>query len=64
MIARLLISIGVVAAAVGFTFFGIATSTYEMHDDAALASYILMAGGGIATVLGYVIYRASLERRG
>ncbi len=52
MIARWLVAIGVTAAAVGFTFLGISTSTYEVHQDARDLSYILMAGGIIAAVVG------------
>ena len=62
MIARLLVSVGIVAAAVGFTFFGIATSTYELHDDAAMLSYGLMAGGLVATVIGIFWYRADEKK--
>ena len=62
MIARLLISFGAVAAAVGFTIFGMATSYVEMDKDMAGISYILMAGGAIATVIGIFWYRAEEHR--
>jgi hypothetical protein len=59
MIARILVSVGVVAASVGFTFLGIATSTRETHEDALNLSYVLMAGGLAAAVVGLFLYRAS-----
>jgi hypothetical protein len=49
----------VVAASVGFTFLGIATSTRETHEDALNLSYVLMAGGLAAAVVGLFLYRAS-----
>ena len=64
MIARVLVSVGVVAAAVGFSFLGIATSTRETHEDALNLSYVLMAGGIIAAVIGLVMYRAGEGSRG
>ncbi len=64
MIARILLSVGIVAAAVGFTFLGISTSTYEVHEDARDLSIILMAGGGIASVIGLFWYRAEESGRG
>jgi hypothetical protein len=62
MIARLLVSFGAVAAAVGFTLFGMATSYVKMDHDMANISYVLMAVGGVATVIGIFWYRAD-ERR-
>lgn len=64
MIARLLVSVGVVAASVGFTFLGIATSTYEFHEDAGRLAYVLLAGGGVASVIGIIWYRADEKRQG
>lgn len=58
MLARLLVSVGVVAAAVGFGFFGIATSTYEFYDRAGDLGVALMVGGVIAAVIGGFWYRA------
>ncbi|HEY8447335.1 MAG TPA: hypothetical protein VIL01_09520 [Thermomicrobiales bacterium] len=62
MIARLLVAFGAVAAAVGFTVFGMATSYVEFHDDYARISYLLMGGGAIAAIIGIFWYRAN-ERR-
>ena len=59
MIAKMLVAVGVTAAAVGFTFLGISTSTYDLHDDARTVSIALMAGGGIASVVGALWYRNS-----
>ncbi len=58
MIARVLLSVGIVAASVGFTFLGIATSTYEMHENSRDIAYILMAGGIVASLVGLFWYRA------
>ncbi|HEY7033321.1 MAG TPA: hypothetical protein VH482_18415 [Thermomicrobiales bacterium] len=62
MIARLLVSFGAVAASVGFTIFGMATSYIKMDHDMATISYVLMAVGGVATVIGIFWYRLD-ERR-
>ena len=62
MLARLLVSVGVVAAAVGFSFYGIATSTYEFYDRAGQVGVALMVGGAVAAVIGGIWYRAQ-ERR-
>jgi len=62
MIARLLVALGASIAATGFTIFGMATSYVKMDDDMARISYILMAGGGIATVVGIFWYRADEHR--
>ena len=64
MIARILLSFGIVAASVGFTFLGIATSTYDVHEDALNLAYLLMIGGGIASVIGLFWYRAEESRHG
>ncbi len=58
MLARMLVAVGVVAAAVGFTFFGIATSTYEFYDRAGDLGIALMVGGGVAALVGGFWYRA------
>ncbi|MGD9711629.1 MAG: hypothetical protein AB7V46_06120 [Thermomicrobiales bacterium] len=59
MIARLLVSVGVTAAAVGFTFLGISTSTYDVHQDARDLAIALMAGGTVAAIIGVFWYRSS-----
>jgi hypothetical protein len=58
MLARLLVAVGVTAWAVGFSFFGIATSTYEYYDRAGELGIGLMIGGVIASVIGLIWYRA------
>ena len=58
MLARMLVAVGVVAAAVGFSFFGIATSTYEFYDRAGDLGIALMVGGGVAALVGGFWYRA------
>lgn len=62
MIARLLVSFGAVAAAVGFTVFGMATSYVKMDHGKADIGYILMAVGVVAAAIGAFWYRAD-ERR-
>lgn len=59
MIARLLVAVGVTAAAVGFTFLGISTSTYDVHQDARDLAVALMVGGVIGAVIGGILYRNS-----
>jgi hypothetical protein len=58
MLARLLVAVGVTAWAVGFTFYGIATSTYDYYDRAGEIGIGLMVGGVIAALVGGVWYRA------
>lgn len=58
MLARLLVAVGVTAAAVGFTFYGIATSTYDFYDRAGDLGVYLMIGGVIASLVGGFWYRA------
>jgi hypothetical protein len=62
MIARLLVSFGAVAAAVGFTIFGMATSYVKMDDGMANIGYVLMAVGVVGAVIGAFWYRAD-ERK-
>ena len=59
MIARVLVAVGVTAAAVGFTFLGISTSTYEVNQDARDLAIALMAGGVVAAVIGGFWYKSS-----
>jgi predicted permease len=63
MIARLIASLGSVAAAVGLVIFGMGTSFVEPDDSLKNLGIILMVGGVIATVVGGLIYRASLNAR-
>jgi hypothetical protein len=57
MVARLLVSLGSVAAAVGLVVFGMGTSFVVSDDSLVNLGLILMIGGLIATVVGGVIYR-------
>ena len=52
MLARVLVAVGVTAAAVGFCFYGIATSTYEFYDRMGNLGIGLMVVGVIAAVVG------------
>jgi hypothetical protein len=62
MIARLLVSFGASIATAGFTVFGMATSYIKMDDDMAQLSYIAMAAGVVATIVGVFWYRSD-ERK-
>ncbi|MER3437088.1 MAG: hypothetical protein C4346_05520 [Chloroflexota bacterium] len=62
MLARLLVAFGLVAAAVGFTVFGMATAYVQFHDDYARISYLLMAGGLLAAIIGLIWYRVDEKR--
>jgi hypothetical protein len=59
MLARLLVSLGAPAAGVGFTLYGMATTFIKHDDDLITTSYILMAIGLVATIIGAVMYRMS-----
>jgi hypothetical protein len=58
MLARVLVAVGVTAAACGFCFYGIATSTYEYYDRAGEVGIGLMVGGVVAAVVGGLWYRS------
>jgi hypothetical protein len=58
MLARVLVAVGVTAAACGFCFYGIATSTYEYYDRAGEVGTGLMVGGVVAAVVGGLWYRS------
>ncbi len=62
MLARLLVAVGVTAWAVGFTFFGIATSTYDFYDRAGDLGIYLMVGGVVASIIGGIWYY-SMEKK-
>lgn len=62
MLARILVSLGAPAAAVGFTLFGMATTFIKKDDDIAQVSYILMAAGLAATIIGGIWYRLEEKR--
>ncbi len=62
MIARILVSLGAVAATVGFTLYGMATTYIRHRNDLADTSYYLMGAGIVATVVGVIWYRAD-ERK-
>ncbi len=64
MLARLLVAVGVTAWAVGFCFYGIATSTYEFYDRAGDLGVYLMVGGAIAAIVGGFWYRAQERNLG
>lgn len=56
-IARWLVALGSVAAAVGLTLVGMATSTLQPMDDLIQLSVILMIGGLVAFVVGLLAHR-------
>ncbi len=58
-----LIVLGAVAASVGFTVYGMGTSTIQPDGQMLGVGRILMIGGGIALAVGFVAYKAT-ERSG
>ncbi len=62
MLARLLVAVGVTAWAVGFSFYGIATSTYDFYDRAGDLGVYLMVGGVVASIIGGIWYH-SMEKK-
>ena len=58
MTGKILLAVGLTVLSVGFGFLGIATSTYQDVDRVFNASYIMMAAGGIASIVGYFLYRS------
>lgn len=62
MLARWMVAVGVTAWAVGFTFYGIATSTYEFYDRAGDLGIYLMVGGVVAAVIGGFWYHAQEKK--
>lgn len=54
-IVRLMVALGAVAAAVGLTIVGIATSTFQPMDDLIRLGVILMVGGLAVFVVGMLI---------
>ena len=55
--------LGAVAAAVGFTVYGMGTSTLIPDPQLIDVGKYLMVGGLLALIVGYVAYRAT-ERSG
>lgn len=58
-----LIVVGVVAASVGFTFYGMGTSTLQPDGQLIDLGRLLMIGGLIGLAVGFVGYKAT-ERSG
>ena len=58
-----LIVIGAVAASVGFTIYGMGTSTLLPDSQMIDVGRLLMIGGVIALAVGFVAYKAT-ERSG
>lgn len=58
MTGKILLAVGLTILSVGFGFLGIATSTYQDIDRIFNASYIMMGFGLVASVIGYLLYRA------
>lgn len=56
-IVRIMVALGSVAAAVGLTIFGIATSTFQPMDDLIRLGVILMIGGLVVFVIGMLAHR-------
>jgi len=62
MIARLLVAVGVVAASVGFTLYGISTSTYKGVDQFDKIGTWLMVGGVLASIVGLAAYKRTFAK--
>ena len=62
MTGKILLAVGLTILSVGFGFLGIATSTYQDIDRIFNASYIMMAGGALASIVGFFFYRSSENR--
>ncbi len=60
-IARWMVALGSVAAAVGLTTVGMATSTFQPMDDLIRLSVILMVGGLIVFVVGMLAHHRADE---
>jgi len=58
MIARILLSVAVVAASVGLVIYGMGSSYSPKDDDIMRIGLILMVGGVIGTIIGAVWYRS------
>ncbi len=56
-IVRLMVAIGSVAAAVGLTIVGIATSTFQPMEDLIRLGVLLMIGGLAVFVVGMLAHR-------
>ena len=59
MLAELLVAIGSVGAATGFTLIGTSMAIVGDHDLMTNVSWVLMIGGVIMTVLGALWYRSN-----
>ena len=58
-----LVVLGAVGASVGFTLYGMGTSTLLPNDQLLSSGRYLMIGGLVALVVGFVAYKAT-ERSG
>jgi hypothetical protein len=63
-VARVMIALGSVAAAVGFTLLGMAMGFAETDDDLVRLAVGLMVVGAVAAIAGGVIYRTTHEPAG
>ena len=55
-LSRWMVALGSVAAAVGLTVFGMATSTLHPMDDLVRLGIILMIAGGIVFIVGMLAH--------
>ena len=58
-IARWMLSLGSVAAAVGFTLLGMGTSYVRPDETLITLGWILMVGGIAVTIVGGIAHRAA-----
>jgi len=59
MLAELLVAIGSVGAATGFTLIGTSMAIVGDHDLMTNVSWVLMIGGVIMAILGALWYRSN-----
>lgn len=62
MIARLLVAVGVVAASVGLTLYGISTATYTGVEQYHQIGTWLMVGGVLAAIVGAIAYKRNFAK--
>jgi hypothetical protein len=59
-----LVVLGAVGASVGFTLYGMGTTTLLPNDQLLSSGRYLMIGGLIALVIGFVAYKATERSEG
>lgn len=60
-IARWMVALGSVAASVGLVFLGMGMASVEPRQQEISVGWLLMIGGLVATIVGWVVLRARDE---